>query len=131
MPRYINYMKTPIIKYNDKLLDRLSWFMKIGGITLWPWVILRERYNSTSYWKKRAARIINHESIHIKQQEEMLVLPFYIWYVTEWLIKVPIYFSFQKAYYNISFEREAFDNDDNLSYLNSRKKYAWIKRVFA
>lgn len=122
-------MKTPIIKYSDKFLDRIGLFMKIGGITLWPFIILREIYDSTPPWRRKAARIINHESIHIKQQEEMLIIPFYLWYIIEWAIKVPIYFSFQKAYHNISFEREAYDNDDNLSYLNNRKHYAWIKRV--
>ena len=122
-------MKTPIIKYSDKFLDRIGLFMKIGGITLWPFIILREIYDISPPWRRKAARIINHESIHIKQQEEMLILPFYIWYVTEWIIKVPIYFSFQKAYRNISFEREAYDNDDNLSYLSDRKHYAWIKRI--
>jgi len=120
-------MKTPIIKYNDKFLDRIGLFMRIGGITLWPFVILREIYDSTPPWRRRAARIINHETIHIKQQEEMLIIPFYIWYVTEWFIKLFIYGG--QAYYNISFEREAFDNDDNLSYLSGRKRYAWIKRV--
>ena len=122
-------MKTPVVKYNDKFLDNISWFMRVGGITLWPFVVLREKYNSTSYWKKKAARIINHESIHIKQQEEMLVIPFYLWYVLEWVIKIPIYKSAKEAYYNISFEREAYDHDDNLSYLSSRKHYAWIKRI--
>ena len=38
-------MKTPIIKYSDKFLNSISWFMKVGGITLWPFVVLRERYN--------------------------------------------------------------------------------------
>ena len=130
MHRYINYMKTPIIKYSDKFLDRIGLFMKIGGITLWPFIILREIYDASPPWRRKAARIINHESIHIKQQEEMLIIPFYLWYIIEWAIKVPIYFSFQKAYHNISFEREAYDNDDNLSYLSDRKHYAWIKRVF-
>ena len=129
MRRYIMYMKTPIVKYNDKFLDNISWFMRVGGITLWPFVVLREKYTSTSYWKRKAARIINHESIHIKQQEEMLVIPFYLWYVLEWAIKIPIYKSAKEAYYNISFEREAYDNDDNLSYLKARKNYAWIKRI--
>ena len=121
-------MKTPIVKYNDKFLDNISWFMKVGGVTLWPYIVLRERYNSTKYWKRKAARIINHESIHIKQQEELLILPFYLLYVTEWFVK--LFFYGKKSYYNISFEREAYDNDDNLSYLNTRKKYAWIKRIF-
>ena len=122
-------MKTPIIKYSDKFLDRIGLFMKIGGITLWPFIILREIYDVSPPWRRKAARIINHESIHIKQQEEMLIIPFYLWYIIEWAIKVPIYFSFQKAYHNISFEREAYDNDDNLSYLSDRKHYAWIKRI--
>ena len=122
-------MKTPIVKYNDKFLDRIGLFMRIGGITLWPYVILREIYNSTPPWRRKAARIINHETIHIKQQEELLIIPFYIWYVLEWAIKIPIYKSAQKAYYNISFEREAYHNDDNLSYLSNRKHYAWIKRI--
>lgn len=120
-------MKTPIIKYSDKFLDRVGLFMKIGGITLWPFIILREIYDASPPWRRKAARIINHESIHIKQQEEMLILPFYIWYVTEWFIK--LFFYGKQAYYNISFEREAYDNDDNLSYLSNRKHYAWIKRI--
>lgn len=120
-------MKTPIIKYSDKFLDRVGLFMRIGGITLWPFIILREIYDASPPWRRKAARIINHESIHIKQQEEMLIIPFYIWYVTEWFIK--LFFYGKQAYYNISFEREAYDNDDNLSYLSNRKHYAWIKRI--
>ena len=89
MHRYINYMKTPIIKYSDKFLDRIGLFMKIGGITLWPFIILREIYDASPPWRRKAARIINHESIHIKQQEELLVLPFYIFYILEWLLKLP------------------------------------------
>jgi len=112
-------MKTPIVKYSDKTLNRLSWFMKIGGITLWPFVILREKY------KGRAKRIINHESIHIKQQEELLVIPFYILYVTEWFIK--LFFYGKEAYYNISFEREAYANENNYKYLKNRRFWAWLK----
>lgn len=121
-------MKTPIIKYNDKFLDSVSWFMKVGGITLWPFIILREKYNSSKWWRGRAKKTINHESIHIKQQEELLVIPFYILYVTEWFIK--LFFYGRKAYYNISFEREAYANDKNYKYLETRKRYNWIKLIF-
>jgi len=103
--------------------------MKVGGITLWPFIILREVHNSTNFWRNRATRIINHESIHIKQQAELLVIPFYILYILEWFIKIFIYGSTTKAYYAISFEREAHSNDKNLDYLESRKSYAWIKRI--
>ena len=120
-------MKTPIVKYSDKFLTRISWFMSIGGITLWPFVVLREKHNANKWARERASRIINHESIHIKQQEELLIIPFYVLYITEWFIK--LFFYGKQAYYNISFEREAYDNDDNLEYLSSRKNYRWIKRI--
>lgn len=72
-------------------------------------------------------RLINHESIHTAQMKEMLYIPFYLWYVTEWLIKL---FGKGNAYKNISFEREAYANQDNLNYLKTRKRYSWVKRLF-
>lgn len=59
---------------------------------------------------------INHEAIHTKQMQEMLYIPFYIWYIIEYLIKL-----FKgNAYRNLSFEREAYNNYYNLNYLNNR-----------
>lgn len=69
----------------------------------------------------------NHESIHTAQMKEMLYIPFYLWYVTEWLVKLLFK---GNAYRNISFEREAYDNQYNLNYLKERKHYSWIKRLF-
>jgi len=118
----------PIIIYNDKFLDRISLFMKIGGISLFPFIILREIYrDGNEAWVKEGKRIINHEMIHLQQTLELLVIPFYILYVVEYIIKVFIYLD--KAYMSISFEREAHDNDDNLDYLKNRKRYNWIKRI--
>ena len=71
--------------------------------------------------------IANHESIHTSQMKEMLYIPFYLWYVIEWLIKLLFK---GNAYRNISFEREAYDNQYNLNYLKERKRYSWIKRLF-
>lgn len=34
--------------------------------------------------------VLNHERIHTRQQIEMLVLPFYLWYIVEWLIRLII-----------------------------------------
>lgn len=71
---------------------------------------------------------INHEAIHTEQMKETLFIFFYIWYVLEFLFKWIFYYSFEwkRAYHNISFEREAFENQDNLDYLKNRKHYAWI-----
>lgn len=58
--------------------------------------------------------------------KEMGYIFFYIWYFIEWLIRLCIS---KNAYRSISFEREAFDNDQNLNYLDSRKSYYWIKYI--
>ena len=49
---------------------------------------------------------INHESIHSEQYKELLFIPFLVLYLLEWFIKLFIYFDSNKAYRNISFERE-------------------------
>lgn len=71
---------------------------------------------------------INHEAIHTEQMKETLFIFFYIWYVLEFLFKLIFYYSFEwdRTYHNISFEKEAFENQDDLDYLQKRKHYAWI-----
>ena len=64
------------------------------------------------------AELINHERIHLRQQLEMLVIPFYIWYLIA---------MFRKGYYGISFEKEEHTNDNDLTYLKRRKPYSFIK----
>lgn len=68
---------------------------------------------------------INHEEIHTAQMKEMLYVFFYIWYFIEWVLKLFKYGSY--AYNNISFEREAYKNQNNLSFLSSRQKFNWFK----
>ena len=67
---------------------------------------------------------LNHESIHTVQMKEMLYIFFYVWYIVEWVIRL---FKKGNAYRNISFEQEAYNNEDNLEYLNNRKHYEWFK----
>lgn len=72
-------------------------------------------------------RTINHESIHTAQMRELAFIPFYLIYLLEWFIKVIIYRSLTKAYFNISFEREAYFYDNDFIYLSGRKPYAFLK----
>lgn len=72
-------------------------------------------------------KMLNHEYIHTKQIMELLFVGFYIWYVAEWLLKWIIYKDRMLAYKNICFEREAFDNDNNLNYTKSREYFAFLK----
>lgn len=100
--------------------NRFFLFNGYRAITLYPFIFVR---NDSDKFDKV---LINHETIHIKQQKELLILPFYLWYVLEWLIKVFIYKSFTKAYLNICFEREAYKNEENLDYLKTRKRFAFF-----
>ena len=71
--------------------------------------------------------VVNHERIHNAQMRELLYVPFYLLYILEWLGRLVQYRNHDLAYRNISFEREAYANGDNLDYLPTRKLFAWIK----
>ena len=109
---------------------KFNWFVKLItfnwplAITLAPFgIYVNQKYSTV---EKLSPRTRNHEgNIHWPQQLELLIIFFYILYGLEWLIKFFIYGG--KAYRNISFEREAYDNDDNLQY--KHKPYASFKRI--
>lgn len=88
------------------------------AITLFGIVFARKELNETNK---------NHEAIHIRQGNEMLWVFFYLWYGIEWLIRLIQYRDKMLAYYNISFEREAYINQLDDEYLNKRKLFSWIK----
>lgn len=92
-----------------------------GAINIFGMMFLR--YGMPEPTPKR----INHESIHSAQGKELLWLFFYLWYGIEWVIRLIQYDSKRKAYYNMSFEREAYANQRNLEYLKKRKRFAFIK----
>ena len=95
-------------------------FGKSYGIALFPFVFLRRELKITP-------RILRHEKIHLRQQLELLILPFYIWYLLEFLYRLFQYKNSSLAYGNISFEREAYSNDRNVQYLVKRKSYSFFK----
>lgn len=92
-----------------------------AGMTFFPFIILKYKSylaNSTT---------INHEKIHIKQQLELLVLPFYFFYFLDFGFQYLRYRNINKAYRNICFEKEAYHNEKNSCYLKTRKNYAFLK----
>lgn len=91
------------------------------GLSMWPFIILKHD------GLKEDVTLINHEKIHLKQQLELLVLPFYIIYITEWLLRSLFCLSFYRGYQNISFEQEAYANEHNLNYPSERKPFSFIK----
>ena len=59
-------------------------------------------------------------------QLEVLIIPFYLIYGLEFLIRLVQYKSWKLAYLNISFEREAYCNEKDLEYLYSRSIFVDI-----
>lgn len=99
-------------------------FRGYKAMALWPFVFVRSKYEDSGL----ADEDIRHESIHLKQQAEMLVVPFLLWYMAEWLLRLCWR---GNAYRSISFEREAYDNDADANYLGNRKHYAWTEYIFS
>jgi hypothetical protein len=93
------------------------------GMTLFPFVILRDGND------KGNAVLMNHEKIHLRQQIELLVVFFYVWYLLDYGVKLLRYRDRKKAYRNIVFEREAYENEKDLEYLNSRPFWKFRKYV--
>lgn len=90
------------------------------GITLFPFIFLKNKE------LKEDKELLNHERIHLQQQKELLVGFFYLFYFLEWIVKFIIYRNGYTAYLNLSFEREAYQNECNLYYLQSRKIYSFF-----
>ncbi len=95
-------------------------FMAVNGMALFPFILVK---NSNS---KHDPIFVNHERIHLRQQLELLVLPFYVLYLLNYFVNLLQYRNHQMAYLNIVFEREAYAMDKNVTYLKSRKFCAWL-----
>lgn len=102
--------------------NKLIPFKGYKAITFFPFIFVRKdvTFNEVD---------LNHENIHGMQQVEMLLVLFYAWYIIEYLVRLVMYsFNSDKAYRNISFEKEAYRNETDFNYLRNRKHFAWIRR---
>lgn len=93
------------------------------GLTFYPFVFLADKDD------KLNEEFINHERIHIRQQLELLIVPFYLWYITEYLFRLIQFRDRKKAYYSISFEKEAYANEKDLEYVKSRSFWRFLRYV--
>ncbi|HEU0137134.1 MAG TPA: hypothetical protein VFQ50_07580 [Flavobacterium sp.] len=91
------------------------------GMTVYPFIILRDRAEVAN------AILLNHEKIHIRQQAELLVVGFYIGYLCSYFIGLLKFGNHTKAYRNIIFEREAYVNENDFSYLKKRPFWNFLK----
>lgn len=92
-----------------------------NGMALFPFILVNTEK------LKFDEVIIRHEVIHLRQQLELLILPFYFFYLINYLYNRLIYKDHHKAYMNIVFEREAYANDAFPDYLKRRKLFSWFR----
>jgi hypothetical protein len=71
--------------------------------------------------------VVNHEGIHLRQQLELLIVPFYIIYGLEFVFRLIAYKNWKEAYQNISFEREAYKNEKDLDFLKTRPLFGFMR----
>ena len=104
---------------NSKVPVFLSYFtpITIGAITIGPLVFSRGEMSEVTK---------NHETIHWQQYIETGIIGFIFLYYLFYAINFIRYRDGELAYYMIPFEKEAYDNDNNLEYLETRKRYSWI-----
>lgn len=90
------------------------------GITIFPFMFLKNKA------LKANTVLVNHEKIHLRQQLELLIIPFFVIYGIEFLVRLIQYKNWNIAYRNISFEREAYKNEKDLNYIKLRPFMAFI-----
>lgn len=90
-------------------------------------------------------RTLNHEGIHTLQSEDFIpnkknnnfirildYLIFYLLYIIEYILKLicTIFYWKIRPYRSLSFEIEAYTNESNLDYQETRKRFTWVKYIF-
>ena len=94
------------------------------GLTIYPFVFIKEHN------LKDNQRFLNHELIHLRQQLELMIIPFFIWYIIEFIFRYFQYGNWKLAYRNISFEREAYFKENDLTYLKNRGFWRFMKYIY-
>lgn len=103
----------------SRFLTRMLSFGFAKGMLVFPFILLADRrYRNDPV-------LLNHERIHYRQAVELLVVGFYVLYVAEFFVRWAQHGDRRRAYYEISFEREAYRHERDLRYLTARKPWAF------
>lgn len=97
---------------------------RVTAMALWPFIVFRNKEFRNNHF------ILNHEKIHHRQQLELLIIPYYIWYFSEyWYFMFKNKFKHHVSYMSISFEKEAYAEQNNLDFLNNRPFLNHLKYI--
>lgn len=111
-------------KYGMKIkVNSLIPFKGYKALTILKWIFVRP---DSIMWQ----RDYTHEAIHNRQQREITLVLFLLIYVLEYIIKLLCTFNHRRAYRSISFEQEAYANEGNIAWPDSRIRYNWKRYIF-
>lgn len=114
---------TPIIvSYTLCTLFKKLFGFPVGAVALFPFIIVRDQkiLENREY--------INHETIHIRQYIETLIVGLIVISLLQYFYALLILRkSRTQAYYYMSHEQEAHQNDENLDYLKTRRWFSYYK----
>jgi hypothetical protein len=97
--------------------------LKVEAIALYPFILIKNEAGRNN------KILINHEQIHLRQELELLIIPFYLIYLGNYLFHRFKHKAHYVSYRYIIFEREAYANEDNLEYLNDRRFWSWVRYI--
>ena len=104
-----------------KYLPIICKYLPANAMAIYPFIIFRTEQ------VRNSPIIVNHELIHFRQQLELLILPFYVLYLMNYMLNLMIFRHHHTAYRKILFEGEAYAKEADLQYLEQRKWFAWAK----
>jgi hypothetical protein len=117
-----------------KLKERLltPFFFEYSSVPGWLSNLAPIQLNAISFGpfvfckRKATTRVRQHETIHYRQQLELLFVLQWVLYLTFWLWGYLLYKNGRLAYYNNPFEVEAYNNEYIKGYLDNRKLFSWL-----
>ena len=111
----------PIFVENSRLPAIFSFFspIEIGAITLGFIVFAKDEMDE---------QVRTHETIHFQQFLETLFVGFLCLYAWDWIVGCFRFGNGQVAYSQIRAEREAYLNDFDPTYPQTRKRWRWLKK---
>lgn len=94
--------------------------LPVNGMAIFPFILIKDKSRMNDLC------LIRHEQIHLLQQAEMLLIPFYVAYFFNYVINLIKYKNHANAYFNIIFEKEAYANEKDILYLKKRRFWGFL-----
>lgn len=109
--------------FAPRLLEAIG-MRGIAAVVVWPFVIFnRERIEDVP------DHVVRHEAIHLMQAAEMMVVPFYVAYLLHYAYLLLVHRDSDTAYRRTCFEREAYENQHDTTYVGNRRPWSWVKYI--